>query len=128
MLRNLSKVQRGDLSKLQIGDSGEEFATRFLQKRGYRILHRKFRSRFGEVDIVAQDKKAIVFVEVKTRKSHKYGRPEEAVGYYKLKHINRVANFYIQKYKLNNLEQRVEIVALEVGSDNKYIPKLIVVD
>lgn len=117
-----------NLNNLHTGNSGEEFAALFLQERGYKILHRKFRNRFGEIDIIARDNNTIVFVEVKTRRNYKLGRPEDAVGQKKLKNIIKVANFYTQKYKLSNLKQRIEVLALEIGSDNKYIPTLITVD
>lgn len=65
--------------KQQRGKIGEDMATEYLNKKGYKILERNFECRQGEIDIIALDKDEIVFVEVKTRTSKKYGLAAEAV-------------------------------------------------
>ena len=68
------------MNNRKFGDAGEELACRYLEKNGYKILERnKYYSRFCELDIVAQEKNTIVFVEVKTRRTNDYGTPMEAV-------------------------------------------------
>ena len=64
----------------QLGRSGEERAAEFLMARGYTILARNCRTRFGEIDIIARDGKAAVFVEVKARSSQSFGTAREAVN------------------------------------------------
>ena len=64
----------------QFGDYGEQVAEKVLVKKGYKILERKFRSRMGEIDLIAKDRETLVFVEVKSRLNNKFGRPEEAVN------------------------------------------------
>ena len=75
--RQLLSAVRG--AKKQLGNRGEIEAARFLERLGYKILHRQLRSRFGELDLVALDKDTIVFVEVKTRASTAAGHPTEAI-------------------------------------------------
>ncbi len=83
-------------TRQQTGNAGEEQATRFLQKQGYKILARNFATTAGEVDIVAQHKKALVFVEVKTRTSDAFGGPIAAVTAAKQRRIVRAAIQYIK--------------------------------
>ena len=94
------------------GSEGEEIAVRFLKANGYRILDRNYRTKYGEIDIVAQKKKCIVFVEVKTRLSNEFGSPAEAVDERKLFRIASVANQYIQKERLDDFSFRFEIVSV----------------
>lgn len=82
-----------------IAKRGEELATDYLQKHGYKIIDRNFRKGYGEIDIVAiensgDSEKTLVFIEVKTRTSNQFGSPLEAIGYWKLKTIVKTAQFY----------------------------------
>lgn len=80
----------------QLGKLGEDIATRYLSKQGYKVVERNFRIRNGEIDIIALDptNQTLVFIEVKTRDSTQFGSPFEAIGFYKLKFITRTANYY----------------------------------
>ena len=101
-----------------LGKIGEQKACKYLKIKGYYILERNFRCKMGEIDIIAKDKNEIVFVEVKTRTSFKYGIPCEAINYCKRKHISRVARYYILK---NSLEDDViRFDAIEVIVKDKY--------
>lgn len=73
---------------------GEEKACKFLQKEGYRIIERNFRIGYGEIDIIAVNKDCLVFVEVKTRTSDKFGSPLEAITPWKLKSLIKTAQLY----------------------------------
>lgn len=87
------------MEKSEVGKLGEDLAVKFLQKRGFKILARNWKSpRWGELDVVAEDKNTLVFVEVKTRSPGSLGRPFEAVNYYKLRSLLKTA----QNYKLHN--------------------------
>ena len=85
------------------GAVGEQLAVNYLKKLGYKILETNFSTKVGEIDIIAQDKNYIVFIEVKNRTSLKYGRPSEAVNYIKQTKIKQVSQIYLQKNnKLNS--------------------------
>ncbi len=84
---------------MKLGEKGEGLAVRFLQKKGYRIIRQNYKTRIGEIDIVANDGETLVFVEVKTRESIAYGHPFEAVNKYKRRKIARVALLYLKKLK-----------------------------
>jgi putative endonuclease len=82
-----------------LGDKGEGFAAGFLRKKGYKILEQNYKTRIGEIDIIAMDGETLVFVEVKTRESLNYGRPFESVTVYKRKKISNVAMLYLKRLK-----------------------------
>lgn len=104
-----------------IGRVGEDLAASYLQKCGYRILQRNFRSKFGEIDIVAQDKNTLVFVEVKTRYSHEYGYPEEAVTTSKIRSIIKTAHYYKLKHTKTPGLMRIDVVAIDMLDNTKSI-------
>ncbi len=79
----------------KIGDFGEKVAVEYLEKKGYKIIKQNYFCRIGELDIIALDGDAIVFVEVKTRKSASFGRAGEYVDYKKQQKIIKTALFYI---------------------------------
>ena len=108
------------MNKTELGRKGEDLAAGFLKKRGYRILATNFRSRAGEIDIIARDGAVICFVEVKTRTSDDYGEALEAVPKTKRRKIARVALSYLNKRKLTDVETRFDIVAIhrEQSRDN----------
>lgn len=79
----------------EIGRRYEVYAASYLEKKGYRILERNFRCRQGEIDLIAQDGRYLVFVEVKYRRNKKYGEPAEAVDGKKQQKIRRTARYYL---------------------------------
>lgn len=100
------------------GRRGEELAAEFLQKKGFFIIERNFRTRFGEIDIVCRDGKTLVFVEVKTKIGHDFGEPEEMVGKTKLAQVERMGEVYLLK---NNMDVacRVDVVAIVLDKEKK---------
>lgn len=116
------------LNKKESGDLGEIFAVKLLLKNKYKILTRNFRSKFGEIDIVAMDKDTLVFIEVKTRWSKKYGKPEEAVTPKKLSNIKRTADFYCLLHKNAPKKKRIDVVAIEAEEGMVTSVKIIKVD
>ena len=94
------------------GKEGEDIACKFLKKRGYKILTRNFRTKMGEIDIIAEKKGTVVFFEVKTRKSRRYGLPKEYVSELKKKRILSAALFYLTKKKLWNRPIRFDVIGL----------------
>lgn len=83
----------------RLGREGEEAAISFLSRKGYAIIEKNYRTPFGEVDIIAQDRGTIVFVEVKTRAGQSFGQPFEAVGPRKRETMKRVALSFMKKLK-----------------------------
>ena len=86
------------VNKRKVGAKYEAMAADYLQKKGYRIMERNFRSPFGEIDIIAEKDGVIVYVEIKYRSSLQYGDPLEAVAYRKQRQICRVANYHYAGY------------------------------
>jgi len=83
-------------SRAQFGQWGEETACNYLIKKGYKIVTRNYRSNFGEIDIIAEKKGGIIFVEVKARKTLMFGTPAAAVTKAKQIKIHRTAFQYLQ--------------------------------
>jgi len=103
------------VNSTQVGKFGEDLAQNFLKKLGYKIIERNFRIRGGEIDIIALDKKTLVYVEVKTRTTRAFGLPEESVGYHKLKFLERASKFYrANRQNLPQLE-RIDVVSVDLS-------------
>lgn len=104
----------------KVGLKAESFVCQFLQKKGYKIIGRNYRTNFGEIDIIALYDGVLVFIEVKYRKNYKFGYPEDAVGYRKLKIIQKVAEHYILNHKDKKeklpLRCRVEVASVTLVS------------
>lgn len=86
---------KGAMNKRAVGSRYEELAAAYLLRKGYLILEHNFRCRLGEIDIIAKDDEYIVFIEVKYRKTKKFGYPREAVTYLKQQHIIRTAQYFL---------------------------------
>ena len=95
----------------KLGDWGEEVAGRFLERQGFRILDRKYRSTWGEVDLVTRDGRDLVFVEVRTRRSNAFGSPEESITDAKADRLVATCNDYLQKHPDNLLGDHPDSVA-----------------
>ncbi len=104
--------------RLKLGREGEEEAVKFIKKQGYRILQTNFKTKSGEIDIIAEDKKVVAFIEVKTRSTTEYGSPLSAVTPSKQKKIAQVANQFLIRHKVENRECRFDIVAILANAEN----------
>ncbi len=95
------------------GLKGEDLAVNYLKKKGYRILEKNYRTPLGEIDIIAEKKGTVVFVEVKTRTSDAFGLPEEAVTRQKQERIKKVALLYLKG--LNRVPPvRFDVLSIEL--------------
>ena len=94
------------------GDIGENIARDYLKSNGYRIVKTNFKNIIGEIDIIAYDGEILVFVEVKYRKTSKFGLPREAVNSAKQNKIRLVATSYIKKYKLFDKICRFDVLEI----------------
>ena len=101
----------------KLGDLGEEIASNYLKKKGYKILERQYKSQYGEIDIIAEHKKTLVFVEVKARRSDDFGLPEEAVDERKLEKIIATGNCYQQKLKSKFEDVQVDVVSIIINKE-----------
>lgn len=101
------------LKKKELGAKGEEIAVRYLKRRGYRIIERNYRSRLGEIDIIAEEGDDLVFIEVKTRSDILFGSPFESVTVQKQKQLSKVALEYISKQDCHNRPARFDVVGIE---------------
>lgn len=108
------------MSNQSLGQLGELSAIEYLKNKGYKLLEQNFRNKLGEIDLIAQEGKVIVFLEVKTRKSTQFGAPFEAVHWAKQKKMVRLAFSYL-KYKFGSLDIlcRFDVVSIYVDSSNK---------
>lgn len=104
-------------TRLAKGRYGEELAAQYLIRQGYRILQKNFRVSCGEVDIIAQDKEVLAFVEVKTRAGTGFGLPAEAVTFRKRQQISRTALVYLSQNRLQNVSARFDVVSVMLRND-----------
>ena len=95
-----------------LGQRGEAVAARFLRRRGYKILARSDRFGPGELDLVALDKKTIVFIEVKTRESAAVSHPSDAVDEEKQRRLTRMAVTFLKRYGLLECSARFDVIAI----------------
>ena len=93
-------------------------AEEFLKKKGYRLLERQYRTRFGEIDLIMQTGETVVFVEVKTRSSHDFGLPEEAVTATKKSHLWKAAETWLtSRDMIEETDCRFDVVAITLNPD-----------
>lgn len=105
--------------KQEIGKEGENIAATYLEKRDYKIIERNFTCKQGEIDIIAIDKKELVFVEVKTRTNLNYGLPKEAVDYAKKRHLRKAIEYYLFKNSIQDMYIRIDVIEVYMYK-NKY--------
>jgi putative endonuclease len=106
-----------------LGKSGENYACWELERLGYEILERRYRTRVGEIDIVARDRDTLVFIEVKARRSGRFGPPAEAVGAQKRLKLMQMASSYIFAKRLSNDRCRFDVVSVTFGAGER-LPKI----
>jgi putative endonuclease len=115
LIAKLRSLADRDLPRrLQDGRRGEEIAYRHLQREGYRVVARNYRSRSGkgEIDLLGWDGEMLACVEVKTRKNADFGRPEEFVGGEKRRHLIRAAHNYARRAKVDPARLRYDVVSV----------------
>jgi putative endonuclease len=98
-----------------LGREGERLAAQFLEKQGLVIVERNFRTRCGEIDLIARDNKELVFIEVKTRSGPDFGTGLEAVDRRKCRQIVRVAQEYLLRHDAFNEPARFDVIAILLG-------------
>ena len=113
---------------MELGRWGEDEAERYLKRKGYTIVGRNFRCRYGEIDIIALEGTELVFIEVKTRRNLNYGLPCESVTAAKIRHLRRAVAYYAAtcpvRYRSVRLDV-VEILATEGRVDIRHIENIL---
>lgn len=111
----------------QVGQWGERIAAEYLEKTGYTILTRNYHAPTGEIDLVAVNPDSrvacLIFVEVKTRTSHKHGYPEEGVSKKKWDHLQAAIQCYLTSYPDTSDEWCVDVIAI-VGHPDRENPQI----
>ena len=107
------------LNNRELGKLGEDIAANHISKNGYIILERNFRTKIGEIDIIARQDNYLVFIEVKTRKSINFGYPREAVDKAKQLKIINIGNLYLAQKKQFNNHIRFDVIEIMLYSNNE---------
>lgn len=101
------------LRRQQLGKAGESLAVEELERRGYAIVARRYRTACGEIDIVAEDGGTLVFVEVKARATAEFGTAAEAVTRWKQRRLARMARDYLTRADIADRPCRFDVVAID---------------
>ncbi len=104
-------MMREKLSPYEKGKIGEKYAEKFVRKQGFKILERNMRNRFSEIDLIAENKDYIIFIEVKSRTSESYLNPSASVNLRKQNKIMAAASEYM---KVNNIHKQPRFDIAEV--------------
>jgi len=107
------------MSKRDTGLKGEQLACEFLGRNGYDIVERNYRCPEGEIDVVARQQETLVFIEVRTKTSRRFGEPEESITPVKAARLRKLAELYGQSH--NNLPEtwRIDVVAIQMNKDGR---------
>ena len=108
-------------SKKKIGRFGEERAVEFLKKKGYKIIERNYVMKIGEIDIIAQKKDVITFVEVKTIKANQNFFPQDKVNFFKKRKLRNLCKIYFAKNRFKSLKWQIDIIGIHFIPETKDI-------
>jgi putative endonuclease len=108
----------------ELGETGENLAAAALTARGYAILERRYRTRHGEIDIIAEHEGTLVFVEVRARATAEFGRAAETVTDAKKRKVTAMAVDYLARHRITNRPCRFDVVAIDQASN--LIPEITV--
>jgi len=100
----------------QFGKQSERLAVAYLKRNGYRIVETNYRSPVGEIDIIAREKGTLVFVEVKARRSSRFGSPKGAVTPAKQRKISMAALDYLKRSGQDDVRARFDVVSIDAAS------------
>lgn len=109
-----------------MGSLGEEDARKYLQKnKGFKFIARNFRTQWGELDLIMEEGKTVVFVEVKARVTPSLGSPLEYIDPTKIRHLKKAIDFYLSRKEWEDRSCRLDAVGLvyEIGTDEGYLLK-----
>lgn len=101
-----------------LGRFGESLAAAFLEKQGYSVLERNYRTPYGEIDLIIRQADVIIFVEVKTRASSSLGPPEISITPRKAEHMRSAAEYYIQQHPELHNDWRIDALSVQIQADD----------
>ena len=107
--------------RLIVGRTGEDAAVQYLLQRGYYILERNYRCRFGEIDLVARDGDTLTFIEVKTRRSRTFGPAAAAVTHTKQRHLIKASQMYMVQHGKRDDLCRFDVVTIDMDGQESRI-------
>ncbi|MEW6388268.1 MAG: YraN family protein [Thermodesulfobacteriota bacterium] len=110
-----------EVSNQQLGASGEDLAAQALKKQGYKIVERNYRTPLGEIDLIARHRGTLVFIEVKTRRSTRFGPPQDAVSPAKQARLRKLADYYLKQKRLGEIQARFDVVAITLKEEGPQI-------
>lgn len=113
-------VRDKNLKPYDLGKAGEEVALKYLKRKKFKIIKKGFRLYKGEIDVIAYDRKTLVFIEVKTRRSRSFGLPEESVTTAKQRKIKKIAQGFMAFNNLENVECRFDVISLILKKNDGY--------
>lgn len=108
--------------KQKLGNTGEDIAVEYLEKKNYKIIERNYRFGHGEIDIIAGKNNILIFVEVKTRKNLEFGPPELAVTKSKQRQVRKIAEAYLYEKNILDKDCRIDVIA--IMKEEKLPPKI----
>ena len=108
--------------RLKTGKKGETLAEAFLEREGYRIIEKNYRTKCGEIDIIGLDKDCLAFIEVRTGNTERFASPEDSINKRKQNQIAKSALMYIKKKRLEDQDCRFDVVCVE--GVNSGFPKI----
>jgi putative endonuclease len=100
-----------------IGQLGEDIAVKYLESKKYRIVERNLNISYKELDIVAYEGETLVFVEVKTRSSQRYGGAENALFPKKSYQFKRAAQFYMDRHQIDTEDFRIDFISIDLKAN-----------
>lgn len=109
------------INNWKTGQIGENIAAKYLEDHDLEILTRNYRTRFGEIDIIAKTGKTYIFVEVKTKIGDQFGTPEDMINPGKISKILKMANVYLTKENLGQQPCRLDVVAIVLDENLKVV-------
>ncbi len=120
MSATLLHMEKGDRRRL-FGQQGEQRAEQFLRSLGYAIVERNYRWLRGEIDLVAQDQETVVFVEVRTHRSRRFGDPLASVNKRKQRQIAMTALHYVSRFQLHDQAIRFDVIGIIGEGDTAHL-------
>lgn len=105
----------------RIGAIGEEFAAEYLRDKGFQLLEQNFNVIYGEIDLIALEGDVVVFVEVKTRTSDTFGKPEDSVTSAKIEKMHKAALMWLQSHPDAPDDWRMDVIAIRLDRQNKLL-------
>lgn len=121
IVERLKEYANLSFKRIKTGQSGEDLAAKYLRNKGYKIIQRNYRTKSGEIDLIAKYKNVLIFTEVKTRKSNFLETPLAAVTNKKMIQISKVAQEYLCKNNKFDCEARFDVISISfirAGSPN----------